>query len=87
MAFMGLDDNKNFALSNIDTCENGVNVRLVNISDKKANCTLSLIAKPKAVKVVNFLGEETDSATAKITDKGIKITADGAKIVTLNIEI
>ena len=87
MAFMGLDDNKNFALSNIDTCENGVNVRLVNISDKKASCTLSLIAKPKAVKVVNFLGEETDSATAKITDKGIKITADGAKIVTLNIEI
>ena len=84
---MGLDDNKNFALSNIDTCENGVNVRLVNISDKKANCTLSLIAKPKAVKVVNFLGEETDGATAKITDKGIKITADGAKIVTLNIEI
>lgn len=53
----------------------------------KASSTLSLMAKPKAVKVVNFLEEETDGATAKITDKGIKITADGEKIVTLNIEI
>lgn len=86
MAFLSLDDNKAFALSNIDTADNGINVRLINISDKKASCLLSLIAKPKAVKVVNFLGEETNDATAKISADVIKITASGAKIVTLNIE-
>ncbi len=86
LSFFEITENKSFALTNVNTVDNGVNVRLVNISDKKATCILSLIAKPKKVSVVNLLGEEVGNATAKITDKGIKITAGGAKIVTLNIE-